>query len=911
MNRKSILSLFITLALVSTFVFPTLSVVGQSQETTNQSDKEENRAAKVLQIVERYREGGQSAGRSSSKDEARALTQQQERPHWATIALHDSLEFLQRDKDNYGVESAEVEFRMLEAIKDGRGYMDVRLAQVHDGVDVFGGELITHLDDQNALESVSGRVFPEARIDTTPKIDEAQAIAAAIAALGHTGEFAEEPKAKLVILPHRIMNDDEKAAGATLVYLVKLQVESGNKAGDHRFFINANDGSIVWRFNARNSAFGIGGSLYSGVVQLNTDLNPDTGYTLKDPDRGGSQVFDARDSSKLKKAKAFGPKTPSAWGNVGDASNRETVAVDALYGLEQSWDYYLFKHGRYGTDDDGTGVKMYVHYVTKVDEKAGLKRTNNAFGGHNQITFGNGDGVKHGPIVSIDTVGHEYTHCVIDEALPDDGFIFSGETGAVEESFADIFGTGVGFYSGKDTNYLVGEKEVIPGSDGKPSRNLANPQSLGDPDHYSIFLKTTVDNGGVHTNSSIMNHVYYLLAQGGVHRLGAVVPAIGRVTAEDLFYATLTRQLTTSAKFIDVAKGMLQVAKVYGENVRAAVEDAWRAVGVLPTNGTGTPIPVPVPDLSRGRAFFYNPVNGFGETGRIDQQGKFHTQKIIGGFALGWTHIVDLGNQLFFFNRDSYACAVGHIEADGDFVTTQGFTLPGRNLTPVGRGSGRWTHVVYSNGLLFFYNSNYGTAEIGEVTAGGYRRWKFYGIDSFGVGWSHIVGVQGKMMFYNDRNGLAAVGELRKTAGPNFGEVVDVNFVQLGSYRFETGWTHIVAAGSKGGVFTNANHRGLMFYNANSGQYVVGDIDTDTGAYRVRLALDSRWSYSMLQPGWKHIVRVGEGLFFYGNESAMVGQLLTGFESDRLALEPFQEINTYRGNFFVGPYPLLTSTESF
>jgi Zn-dependent metalloprotease len=913
MNRKSILSLFIILAFAGTLICPALPVVGQSKKTAIPSDKEKNRAAKTLRIVERYREGSRRANGRSAKARAGAqpLAQKQERPQWAAAALHYSLEQLQEHKDSYGLQNAEAEFRMLEAMKDGRGYMDVRLAQMHNDVEVFGGQLITHLDNQNTLQSVSGCVFTEARIDTTAKISEAQAIAAAKAALGHDGEFAAEPTAKLLILPHRIMNDDEKARGATLVYLIKLQVRKGNKAGDHRFFISARDGKVVWRFNARNAHFGIGGSLYSGVVELNTDFNPDTGYTLMDHDRGFSEVFDALDSSDIDNATQFGPKSPSAWGNVGDARNRETVAVDALYGVEQSWDYYLFKHGRYGTDDEGTGVEIYVHYVSEEDEDKGLKSTLNAFGGYNKVYFGNGNGTQYGPKVSLDIVGHEYTHCIIDEVLPDDGFIYSGEPGAIDESFCDIFGTAIHFYSGKDTDYLYGEDTVIAGAGGVADRDLANPQSLGLPDHYSIRYKGKKDNRGVHTNSSIMNHVYYLLAEGGVHRLGGTVPAIGRDAAEDLFYATLTRQLTPSSKFIDVANGMLQVATVYGDNVRAAVEDAWIAVGVLTATGTGSPIPVPVPDLSQGRAFFYDPRNGFGETGKLDQEGKFQTQKITGGFALGWSHIVDMGNQLFFYNRGSYLCNVAHVEADGTVVTTQGFTLPGRNLTPIGRGNGRWTNVVYSNGLLFFYNSNYGTAEIGEVTPGGYRRWKFYGVDSFGLGWSHIVNVQGRLMFYNDKNGAAAVGELRKTPGPNFGEIVDVNFVQLGGYRFETGWTHIVAAGSKGGVFTNANQRGLMFYNSNTGQYVVGGIDTETGAYRVRVPLDGRWSYSMLQPGWKHIVRVGEGLFFYGNESAMVGQLLTGSESDRLALEPFQVINTYSGNFFVGPYPMLSSTYIF
>lgn len=921
MNRKSILALFITSIMIITSILSTFPALGQATPEPTKEGKLNlvlNEAA--ARIVNRYREDADRKGKQKGKKgkQTEQALQAEEQPDWAKEALCISLDQLQGRASEFGLLNAHAEFKLLEAIEDGRGYKDVRLDQLHNGVEVFGGQIMTHLDNNGALVDVSGHFYDDARIDTTPMINEAQAIEAAKSALGHSGEFSEEPVARLVILPEKVRTGEDKVEGATLTYLVQLLVEEIQKQGNHQYFINALDGSVRWYYDDTQREVGTGKGFFHKKVKIDTSPHESGGFTLLDPERGFSRVRDGNLLSPKDPNEGVGSTLidfDNRWGN-GKPSNIQTQAVDAYYGIAKIWDYFE-QYGWFGVDGKGKGITGLIRARFLYSDSNGNERiySDNATYSPNGniIRFGSGDGITTNPWIAIDTVGHEFTHAVTKYSAD---LIYAKESGAINESFSDIFGTAIEFFADpENADYLRAEDIFIQGGF---LRDMQDPTRAGHPDHYADRVGRTClipdpsnDWCGVHTNSGIMNKAFYLMAEGGTHR-GTFVPKIGRNAAEAIFFAALIRYLTKSSKFIDVANATKAIAeRLYGSDGARAVERAWVAVGVLPTTGPGDARPVPVPDLSRGRAFFYNPANGFGETGRLDQQGKFYTQRIIGGFALGWTHIVDMGNQLFFFNRDSYSCAVGHIEADGDFVTTQGFTLPGRNLTPVGRGSGRWTHVTYSNGLLFFYNSNYGTAQIGEVTAGGYRRWKNYGIDSFGLGWSHIVGVQGRMMFYNDKNGAAAVGELRKTPGPNFGEIVDVNFVQLGGYRFETGWTHIVNAGSTGGVFTNANQRGLMFYNANTGQYVVGDIDTETGAYTVRVPLSSRWSYSMLQPGWKHIVRMGEGLFFYGNESAMVGQLLTASGSDLFAVEPFQVINTYPGNFFVGPYPMLSSTYSF
>ena len=91
------------------------------------------------------------------------------------------------------------------------------------------------------------------------------------------------------------------------------------------------------------------------------------------------------------------------WGD-GTIYDLNSVAVDAQYGVQMSWDYFLENYGRYGADGVGTPVTARVHYSWNY---------NNAFGGDNFVTFGDGDNEEFGPVVSLDVVGHEFTHNVV------------------------------------------------------------------------------------------------------------------------------------------------------------------------------------------------------------------------------------------------------------------------------------------------------------------------------------------------------------------------------------------------------------------------------------------------------------------------------------------------------------------
>ena len=118
-------------------------------------------------------------------------------------------------------------------------------------------------------------------------------------------------------------------------------------------------------------------------------------------------------------------------------------------------------------------------------------------------------------------------------------------------------------------------------------RSLSNPGSFGDPDHYSRRYVGVEDNGGVHTNSGIPNHAFYLAIEGGTNRTsGLAVQGVGpanRAQIERVFYRGFTTFLTPSSNFAQARQATLRAAsELYGDSSPAfrAVQQAWTAVGV-------------------------------------------------------------------------------------------------------------------------------------------------------------------------------------------------------------------------------------------------------------------------------------------------------------------------------------------
>jgi hypothetical protein len=212
------------------------------------------------------------------------------------------------------------------------------------------------------------------------------------------------------------------------------------------------------------------------------------------------------------------------------------------------------------------------------------------------MVFGDGDGEIFGRFTaSLDVIGHELTHGVVEHTA---GLEYSGQSGALNESLADVFGVLVAQYAaGQDAasaDWLIGGDLLLPGVKGTALRSMLHPGTAYDdprlgkdpqPDSMSGYVESTDDNGGVHYNSGIPNRAFALAATtiGG--------PAWEK--AGRIWYDVLTGgSLAADADFAAFAQLTIAaaVARFGADSPEVvAVRDGWTTVGV----GVDTTTPVP------------------------------------------------------------------------------------------------------------------------------------------------------------------------------------------------------------------------------------------------------------------------------------------------------------------------------
>ena len=173
--------------------------------------------------------------------------------------------------------------------------------------------------------------------------------------------------------------------------------------------------------------------------------------------------------------------------------------------MQQTFDFYEQKFGKTGIDTNGSVINGFAHYGPA---------TANAFWDGESLLFGDGDGVSSFPFTTIDIVAHEYTHGITQYTA---GLYYQYQSGALNESFSDIFGVTLDFWTDSaNANWDLGEQAFASGI---PIRSFSNPKAQGQPDtYYGDFwcnCHHSIDNGGVHTNSGVQNFWYYLLVNGG------------------------------------------------------------------------------------------------------------------------------------------------------------------------------------------------------------------------------------------------------------------------------------------------------------------------------------------------------------------------------------------------------------
>lgn len=255
------------------------------------------------------------------------------------------------------------------------------------------------------------------------------------------------------------------------------------------------------------------------------------------------------------------------------------VSVDEAYdGLGATFDFFWETYDRNSIDDEGLALNATVHFGYNYD---------NAFWNGEQMVFGDGDGQLFNRFtISLDVIGHELTHGVTqDEAQ----LQYFGQPGALNESLSDVFGSLVKQYFLKQTadeaDWLIGAGLFTSTVTGVALRSMKAPGTAYDdpvlgkdpqPAHMRNYVRIFEDNGGVHINSGIPNHAFYLAA---VAIGGYAWEKTGRI-----WYETLRdTRLRPNSGFRRFARLTITNAqRLYGlkSNEQKAVRGAWSQVGI-------------------------------------------------------------------------------------------------------------------------------------------------------------------------------------------------------------------------------------------------------------------------------------------------------------------------------------------
>lgn len=286
-------------------------------------------------------------------------------------------------------------------------------------------------------------------------------------------------------------------------------------------------------------------------------------------DQPNRTIHDARHKQDLPGKKVRGE---------GDKPGKDATVNRAYAGLGATFDLFLKAYERNSINGEGLPLSATVHFGEDY---------NNAFWNGEQMVFGDGDGeIFLDFTIPVDVIGHELAHGVTQYTA---NLTYFGQPGALNESMSDVFGSLIKQYtlgqSAADADWLIGAGLLAPRVTGKALRSMKEPGTAYDDDvlgkdpqpaTMDDYVRTGRDNGGVHINSGIPNHAFYLTA--------TALGGNAWERAGQIWYDVLTGgELDSEANFSDFANLTLAQARAtYGEGEELqAVTKAWEQVGVL------------------------------------------------------------------------------------------------------------------------------------------------------------------------------------------------------------------------------------------------------------------------------------------------------------------------------------------
>ncbi len=492
-----------------------------------------------------------------------------------------------------------------EIVKDELGFTHYRLQQSINGIPVESSMYLIHVKN-GQVTSANGEWFtatPAKSFAKSNSLSSAQALQKAkdvIKAKSYVWE-ARTPRTK-----NETFNGEKVSDEGELVYITannemnadalrlayKFDMYSVEPFGRKEVFVDAANGDILF---VEEKIHHIDGTTDTGYYGPKNITITQTGgrYEMRQSGDRKLVLYDMQGAELQVNASQTALIEPinsrsiyssqSKDFRIGGEQNHRTAVY---WGAERSWDMFKTEFNRSSYDNKGSNINMYVNGTGRYGD-------DNAFWAGTWMYYGNAKQLQGTPVTALDVVGHEMTHGVTQET---GAMVYQGESGALNESYSDMFGSLVEYYTFNKVVDAKVWKLADKHPDPRLKRDLSNPKLHKQPDTYggTNWLQTQGcqpsdqnDFCGVHINSGVMNHWFYIVSQGakGSNDSGTAydVEGIGIEKAGKIAYRSLTKYLTRSSQYTDARNAVINAAKdLYGANSCEVkvVTNALNAVGV-------------------------------------------------------------------------------------------------------------------------------------------------------------------------------------------------------------------------------------------------------------------------------------------------------------------------------------------
>ena len=511
--------------------------------------------------------------------------------------------------------------QLVKSKMDEYGYGHYKFQEFYKGIKVLGGEYLIHTKD-GKVNTGNGYIHTPTTISENKVLNEKTALNKILATINEAEtDWKNErkittakkknqnvnfyPKASMVFLT----SEDYKTMN--LCYEFFIATQQNGKHG--YYYVNAKNGVIEKFLTASYTCDGTSTNttFYGvkpiwthdvGLVTTSFDLDDNcqsSNYTVYDYGTGLNPVFNTGSSNNL-------------WGST----DRLRSGSTSLYAIKASYNWFKNVFGRNGHDNSDANLEIYYNYNFGTSSNPFYNNAGYQYYpiGDDEVLFGLGQTAN---IIddynTLDILGHEFTHGV---TAYEANLVYAGQSGALNESFSDIFGMWIDAKELNRLNWLHGSDRIVNGIPAT-SRNFILPNNTGYADRIfgrlwrntngcipnNDYLDPNYNDAcGVHFNSSVQNRMFYLLTTGGsgwtndsTSNAGSNVGAnafqwniggIGLDKSIRIAYKVLCDYLGSNSNYYDSRNAWVRAAiDIYGECSYEAIQTgkAWNAVGIGPS----------------------------------------------------------------------------------------------------------------------------------------------------------------------------------------------------------------------------------------------------------------------------------------------------------------------------------------